>query len=194
MKQCLALFAVTKGWLLFDIRWFVLLLLYTVNMVIFAGGKFRENFGKTFHKGVIFTILLIFPSYGHMGFYFCVGEIFAKKTKAQKRVNYPHTKISTFTAVYFNAGNFNFCFVRVTVADCCFKTIECSVFYLQSKRTDCNHIFLNFAPTLTLPEPGKVSCFQFMLNFSFYKVTLLYFCHTLTISHYIPDKQSLGGI
>ena len=34
----------------------------TVNVVIFAGGKFRENVGKTFHVGVIFTILLIFPS------------------------------------------------------------------------------------------------------------------------------------
>ena len=28
----------------------------TVNVVIFAGGKFRENVGKTFHVGVIFTI------------------------------------------------------------------------------------------------------------------------------------------
>ena len=34
----------------------------TVNVVIFAGGKFRENIGKTFHVGVIFTILLLFPS------------------------------------------------------------------------------------------------------------------------------------
>ena len=34
--------------------------LSTVNVVIFAGGKFRENVGKTFHMGVIFTILLIF--------------------------------------------------------------------------------------------------------------------------------------
>ena len=34
----------------------------TVNAVIFAGGKFRENVGKTFHVGVIFTILLHFPS------------------------------------------------------------------------------------------------------------------------------------
>ena len=32
----------------------------TVNVVIFAGGKFRENVGKTFHVGVIFTILYIF--------------------------------------------------------------------------------------------------------------------------------------
>ena len=33
----------------------------TVNVVIFAGGKFPENVGKTFHMGVIFTILLLFP-------------------------------------------------------------------------------------------------------------------------------------
>ena len=36
--------------------------LYTVNVVIFAGGKFRENVDKAFHVGVIFTILLLFPS------------------------------------------------------------------------------------------------------------------------------------
>ena len=35
---------------------------YTVNVVIFTGGKFREKVDKTFHVGVIFTILLIFPS------------------------------------------------------------------------------------------------------------------------------------
>ena len=34
----------------------------TVDVVIFAGGNFRENVGKTFHVGVIFTILPIFPS------------------------------------------------------------------------------------------------------------------------------------
>ena len=34
----------------------------TVNVVIFAGGKFRENVGETFHVGVIFTIILLFPS------------------------------------------------------------------------------------------------------------------------------------
>ena len=27
--------------------------------VIFTGGKFHKNFGKTFHVGVIFTILLL---------------------------------------------------------------------------------------------------------------------------------------
>ena len=33
----------------------------TVNVVIFAGGKFRKNAGKTFHVGVIFTIFHLFP-------------------------------------------------------------------------------------------------------------------------------------
>ena len=37
-------------------------MLVTVNVDIFAGGKFRENDGKKFHVGVIFTILLLFPS------------------------------------------------------------------------------------------------------------------------------------
>ena len=39
----------------------------TVNMVIFDGGKFRENVCKTFHVGLIFTIFYLFPylkSYG----------------------------------------------------------------------------------------------------------------------------------
>ena len=47
--------------------------LVTVNVVIFAGGKFRENVGKTFHVGVIFTILLVVPSFRHMGFIFAWG-------------------------------------------------------------------------------------------------------------------------
>ena len=44
--------------------------LNTVNVVIFAGGKFREYVCTTFHVGVIFTILLLFPSYRHMGLIF----------------------------------------------------------------------------------------------------------------------------
>ena len=35
---------------------------HTVNVVIFAGGKFREHVGKTFHVGVNFTKLLLFSS------------------------------------------------------------------------------------------------------------------------------------
>ena len=33
----------------------------TVNMVIFAGGKFRENDGATFRVGVIFAMSRSFP-------------------------------------------------------------------------------------------------------------------------------------
>ena len=72
----------------------------TVNVVIFAGGKFRENVGKTFHVGVIFTILLIFPSYRHMGFIFAWGLFSRRRQKREKRENYPHAKIPTFTVVH----------------------------------------------------------------------------------------------
>ena len=56
----------------------------TVNVVIFAGGKFRKNFGKTFHMGVIFTVLLICPSQRHMGFIFVMGVIFGEEQKTWK--------------------------------------------------------------------------------------------------------------
>ena len=52
----------------------------TVNVVIFAGGECDGNVGKAFQVGVIFTILLLFPSQRHNGFYFRVGVIFAKKS------------------------------------------------------------------------------------------------------------------
>ena len=52
-------------------------------MVIFAGGKFRENVDKD--VGIIFTILIILSSFiKAYEFYFRVGVIFAKKTKARK--------------------------------------------------------------------------------------------------------------
>ena len=58
-------------------------------MVIFAGVV-----AKTFHVGVIFVKLLIFP-YGN---YFRMGEIFLKKTISQKKhENFPHAKIFTLT-------------------------------------------------------------------------------------------------
>ena len=56
----------------------------TVNVVIFPGGKFRENVGKTFHVGVIFTILTPISFIKAYEFYFRVGVIFAKKTKVRK--------------------------------------------------------------------------------------------------------------
>ena len=44
--------------------------LSTVNIVIFTGGNFMKKY-RTFHMGVIFTILLQFPSYV---FYFRVRD------------------------------------------------------------------------------------------------------------------------
>ena len=58
-------------------------------MVIFAGRKFRENVGKTFHVGGNFhntTPISFIKAYG---FYFHVGVIFAKKTKARKMQKLP---------------------------------------------------------------------------------------------------------
>ena len=46
---------------------------YTVYVVIFAGEKFCDNVGKTFHVGVIFTILLLFSLLRYMGFIFAWG-------------------------------------------------------------------------------------------------------------------------
>ena len=65
----------------------------TVNVVIFAGGKFRENVAKNFHVGVIFAILLIFPNkviwalFSHGG-----GGIFVKKTISRKTRKLPPRK------------------------------------------------------------------------------------------------------
>ena len=57
-------------------------------MVIFDGGKFRENVGKTFQVGVIFMILLPFSFIKAYGFYFRMGVIFARKTKVGKMRKY----------------------------------------------------------------------------------------------------------
>ena len=56
---------------------------YTVNMVIFSGGKFRKNFGKTFLVGVIFRILLLFPLERQMVFVFAWGN-FREEDKSPK--------------------------------------------------------------------------------------------------------------
>ena len=59
-------------------------------MVIFAGGKFCENVGKTFHVGVIFTIFILpFSLIKSYGFYFHAGEIFAKKAILRKTQKLP---------------------------------------------------------------------------------------------------------
>ena len=75
-------------------------------MVIFAGGKFPENVGKTFHVGVKFSRYTSPISFikAH-GFYFRVAVIFAKTTKARKMRKYPPppapVKISTFTVLLY---------------------------------------------------------------------------------------------
>ena len=62
---------------------------HTVNVVIFAGGKFRENVVKDISRGGNFhdsTPICFIKAYG---FYFRVGVIFAKKTKARKTRKLP---------------------------------------------------------------------------------------------------------
>ena len=61
----------------------------TVNVVIFAGGKFRENVGKTFHVWGNFRDTTHISFIKAYGFYFRVGVIFAKKTKARKTRKLP---------------------------------------------------------------------------------------------------------
>ena len=60
----------------------------TVNLVIFAGGKFRENVVKTFSHWVNFHDTSLISFIKAYGFYFRVGEIFAK-TKARKTRKLP---------------------------------------------------------------------------------------------------------
>ena len=60
-------------------------------MVIFAGGKFHENVGKTFHMGVIFTILLVFPYKGIWVLFSCGGN-FWKEDKSVKNTKITPTR------------------------------------------------------------------------------------------------------
>ena len=63
--------------------------LYTVNVVIFAGGKFREKCRQdtsrrgNFHDTASFSFIKAYE------FYFCVGVIFAKNTKARQTRKLP---------------------------------------------------------------------------------------------------------
>ena len=56
----------------------------TVNVVIFTGGKFRENVGKTFHVGVMFTIFHLFSFIKSYGFNFPRGGNFREKCHIAK--------------------------------------------------------------------------------------------------------------
>ena len=59
--------------------------MYTVNMVIFAWGTFRENVGRTFNLTLgLFSQTRPISFIKTYGFYFHDGVIFAKKTEALK--------------------------------------------------------------------------------------------------------------
>ena len=64
---------------------------HTVNVVIFAGGKFRENVGKISLGGNFHDTTPISIIKAHW-FYFRVGVIFAKMTKARKTQKLPPRK------------------------------------------------------------------------------------------------------
>ena len=68
--------------------------LCTVNVVIFAGGKFRKNVGKTFHMGNFHDTTPIF-FINVYGFYYHVEVIFTKKTKAWKTSMFTVSKFWT---------------------------------------------------------------------------------------------------
>ena len=63
---------------------------HTVNVVIFAGGKFRETVGKTFQGGGLFS--QYYSYFLHKG----IWVLFSHGSNS-KCHNYPHAKISTFT-------------------------------------------------------------------------------------------------
>ena len=68
---------------------------FTVNVVIFASWKFHENCGKTFHAGVILTLLLLFLKIKSYGFYFVWGIFLQRRQHGVKRrKKNPHAKIS----------------------------------------------------------------------------------------------------
>ena len=70
---------------------------YTVNVVIFTGGKFRKKSCQDLSRGGNFhdtSHISLIKSYG---VYFRVGKFSQRRQYREKRENYPHTKISTFT-------------------------------------------------------------------------------------------------
>ena len=66
-------------------------------MVIFAGGKFSRKCCQDLSCGGNFRDTSHISLSKPYGFYFCMGEIFAKKTISEKWENYPHATISMFT-------------------------------------------------------------------------------------------------
>ena len=65
-----------------------LIVLYTVDVAIFAGGRFRKKVDQTVHVRLIFKISLIV-----IGVLFCVRKVFANNNQWPKCNIYIHTKI-----------------------------------------------------------------------------------------------------
>ena len=74
-------------------------ILTSVNVVIFASGKFHKNCGKTFHAEVILTLLLLLLKIKSYGFYFVWGIFLQRRQHGGKRrEKNPNAKIFTFSA------------------------------------------------------------------------------------------------
>ena len=74
---------------------------HTVNVVIFAGGKFRKKFWQhfsgrgNFHDATPISLIKAYRFYFHMGVYdFCEEDNSVKNAKY-----YPHAKMSMFTVI-----------------------------------------------------------------------------------------------
>ena len=76
----------------------------TVNVVVFAGGKFREKCWPDISRGGNFHETNPISFINAYGFYFRVGVNFAKRQKREKYENYPHEKISTFTVTVMSCS------------------------------------------------------------------------------------------
>ena len=82
-------------------------------MVIFAGGKVRENVGKiisfegNFHDTTPISLIKSCMSY------FARGKFSRRMLYREKRDNYPHAKISTFTEFIFQNEGGLYCHMQV---------------------------------------------------------------------------------
>ena len=88
---------------------------YTVNVVIFAGGKFRENVGKTLSLGGNFDENTPISFINAYWFYFRMGWFLRKRQKRKKRENF-HVYSNSFNSrlsMFFHCCrgyNFSNCF------------------------------------------------------------------------------------
>ena len=121
-------------------------------MVIFAGGKFCEHVGKTFHVGGNFHDISHISLIKSYGFYFPTGEIFTKKAKSRKtrklpqRENFHIYSYSTrlrHIGITLSVVCLSVCpSVRLSV--CPSVTLFCHTF--QSYVSQATHAFLGMLP------------------------------------------------